>query len=118
MRPQCPKLDKYISKGQMHLNTQKKICLRRYSPNAQPMFFKKRESQYKQILAAQTLRNRPPDPKRDEIACVKIIKKDIEKNANLSNLKYEINIQNLPTSASISATTIIKKKNKKTGLSK
>jgi hypothetical protein len=118
MRLQYPKLNKYISKRQIHLNAQKEICLRRSSPNAQPIFFKKKESQYKQILTTQTLRNEPPNPKRDKIAYVKIIEKDIKKNTDLSDLEYEINIQNLPISASVSTTTIIGKKNKKANLSK
>jgi hypothetical protein len=82
------------------------------------MFFRKRESQYKQVLAVQALRNRFPDPKRDEIACVKIIGKDMEKDVNLLDLKYKINIQNLLISVSVSMAAIIRKKNKKTGLSK
>jgi hypothetical protein len=64
------------------------------------------------------LRSGPPDPKRDEIACVRMIGEDMGENADLSDLKCEMDIQNLPTSASVSATTIIREKNKKTGLSK
>jgi hypothetical protein len=94
------------------------MCLGRYSPSTQLMFFKKGESQYKQVLAAQALRNRPPDPKRDEIACVRMIGKDMGKDADLSDLKCEIDIQNFPISASISVAAIIREKNKKTGLSK
>jgi hypothetical protein len=82
------------------------------------MFFRKEESQYKQVLAAQILRNGFPDPKRDEIACVKIIGKDMRKNTDLSDLECEMDIQNFLTLASISATTIIRKKNKKTDLFK
>jgi hypothetical protein len=76
----------------MHLNAEKKMCLRRYSPDTQPIFFRKGKSQYKQILATQTLRNRFSDPKRDKIACVRIIGKDIEKDADLSDLKCEMDI--------------------------
>jgi hypothetical protein len=74
------------------------------------MFFRKKESQYKQILAAQALRNKPPNPKRGEIACVKIIEKNIKKDTDLSDLEYKIDIQNLLISVSVSATIIIKKK--------
>jgi hypothetical protein len=42
----------------------------------------------------------------------------MKKDTDLSDLKYEIDIQNLPISASISATIIIGKKNKKTDLFK
>jgi hypothetical protein len=118
VRSRYSKLNEYVSKGQIHLNKKEKVCLKRYSPNAQPMFFRKEESQYKQILATQTLRNRPPDPKRGKIACIRMIEKDIKEDTNLSNLECEMDIQNLPTSASVSITTIIGKKNKKTNLSK
>jgi hypothetical protein len=64
------------------------------------------------------LRNGPPNPKRDKITCVKMIKKNIKKDADLLNLKCEIDIQNLFILISVSATIIIEKKNKKTGLSK
>jgi hypothetical protein len=76
----------------MHLNTERKVCFKRYSPDIQLIFFKKRESQYKQILAVQTLRNKSSNPKRDKITCVKIIGKNIKKNINLSDLKCEIDI--------------------------
>jgi hypothetical protein len=92
VRSRCPKFNKYINKGQIHFNTEKKICLRRYSPNAQPIFFRKKESQYKQVLATQTLRNRLPNSKRDKIACVKIIGKNIKENTDLLDLKYKMDI--------------------------
>jgi hypothetical protein len=82
------------------------------------MFFRKGKSQYKQILAVQALRSGLPDPKRDKIACVKMIGEDMGKDADLSDLKCEMDIQNLLISVSVSATIIIGKKNKKTGLSK
>jgi hypothetical protein len=47
-----------------------------------------------------------------------MIGKNIKENADLSDLKCKINIQNLPISASVSAVTIIGKKNKKISLSK
>jgi hypothetical protein len=68
------------------------VCLRRYSPGAQFMFFRKEKSQYKQILAAQALRNRFSDPKRNKIACVKMIGKDMREDVNLLDLKCEIDI--------------------------
>jgi hypothetical protein len=40
------------------------------------------------------------------------------KDTNLSDLKYKMNIQNLPILASVSVAVIIGKKNKKTGLFK
>jgi hypothetical protein len=92
VRLRCPKLDKCVSKRQMHLNTKRKVYFRRYSPNAQLMFFRKRESQYKQVLAAQALRNKLPDPKRDKIACVRMIEEDMGEDADLSDLKCEMNI--------------------------
>jgi hypothetical protein len=94
------------------------MCFRRYSPGTQPIFFKKEESQYKQVLAVQALRNGFPDSKRDKIACVKIIGKNIGEDTDLLDLKCEIDIQNLPILISVSATTIIKEKNKKANLSK
>jgi hypothetical protein len=68
------------------------MCFRRYSPNTQFIFFKKGESQYKQVLTIQALRNKLSDPKRDKIACVKMIGEDMKKNANLSDLEYKIDI--------------------------
>jgi hypothetical protein len=118
MRSRYPKFDKYISKEQIYLNTERKIYFRRYSPGTQFIFFKKEESQYKQVLTVQTLRNKLSDPKRDKITCVKIIGKDIRKDTDLLNLKYKMNIQNLLTSASVSVAAIIEKKNKRTNLSK
>jgi hypothetical protein len=56
------------------------------------------------------LRNRFSDPKRGEIACVKIIGKNMGKDTDLLNLKYEIDIQNLSISASVSAAIIIGEK--------
>jgi hypothetical protein len=82
------------------------------------MFFRKGESQYKQVLTAQALRNELPDPKRDKITCVKMIGKDIKKNTDLLNLKCEMDIQNLLISVSVSVAAIIGEKNKKTGLFK
>jgi hypothetical protein len=76
----------------MHLNAKREVCFRRYSPGAQPIFFKKEESQYKQILAVQALRNKFSDPKRDKITCVKMIGKDMKENANLSDLECEMDI--------------------------
>jgi hypothetical protein len=64
------------------------------------------------------LRNEFPDPKRNKIACVKMIGKDMRKDANLLDLKCEMDIQNLSISVFISATTIIGEKNKKINLSK
>jgi hypothetical protein len=63
----------------MHLNAERKMYFKRYSPDTQPMFFKKGKSQYKQVLAVQVLRNKLSDPKRDKIACVKIIEKENKK---------------------------------------
>jgi hypothetical protein len=47
-----------------------------------------------------------------------MIGKNIKEDTDLLNLKCEIDIQNLFISASISAATIIKNKNKKINLSK
>jgi hypothetical protein len=64
------------------------------------------------------LRSKSPDPKRDKIACVRMIGKDMRKDIDLSDLKYEMNIQNLFTLTSVSVAAIIKEKNKKAGLFK
>jgi hypothetical protein len=64
------------------------------------------------------LRNEFPNPKRGKIACVKMIGKNMKKDADLSNLKYKMNIQNLLILTSVFVAAIIGKKNKKTGLFK
>jgi hypothetical protein len=92
MRLRYPKFNKCVSKGQIYLNAEKKVCLKRYSPDTQFMFFRKRKSQYKQVLAAQALRNRPPDPKRDKIACVRMIKENMKEDTDLSDLKCKMDI--------------------------
>jgi hypothetical protein len=88
----CSKLDECVSKGQIYLNKKGKICLKRYSPDIQLIFFRKEESQYKQVLAVQALRNKSPDLKRGKIAGVKIIGKDMGEDIDLSDLKCEMDI--------------------------
>jgi hypothetical protein len=55
-------------------------------------FLKKKESQYKQVLTVQALRNELSDSKRDKIACVRIIEKDMKEDINLLDLKCEMDI--------------------------